>query len=68
MLATEVAMGEQQTPRNQEGEQPTRSPKETAHRLEEKADEQTGESNRASTEEKAREARAGKRRVVGFGG
>jgi hypothetical protein len=38
---------------------------ETATRLEQKADEQEGESNRARTEEKAREA---KHREVRFGG
>jgi hypothetical protein len=55
-----VVMKEQmQTPRNQEGEPPTHAPKETAQRLEQKADEQKGESNRARTEDKAREARAG---------
>jgi hypothetical protein len=74
-----VVMKEQmQTPHNQEGEPPTRAPKETAQRLEQKADEQHGESNRARTEDKAREAREGrktsedmhdeKRREVHFGG
>jgi hypothetical protein len=66
----------QQSPRNQEGQPPTRDPKETAQRLEQKADEQEGESNRARTEDKAREAREGegrqsregKRREVRFGG
>lgn len=58
-------MKEGQTPRNQEGEPPTREPGETAQRLEEKADEQEGELNRARTEEKAREA---KERAVRFGG
>jgi hypothetical protein len=58
-------MKETETPHNQEGEPPTRDPKETAQRLEQKADEQEGESNRALTEEKAREA---KRREVRFGG
>jgi hypothetical protein len=58
-------MKEKQTPHNQEGEPPTRDPKETAQRLEQKADEQEGESNRALTEDKAREA---KRREVRFGG
>jgi hypothetical protein len=72
-----------QTPRNQEGEPPTHAPKDTAQRLEQKADEQQGESNRARTEDKAREAREGndvsreitdkitgkkKRREVHFGG
>jgi len=73
-----------QTPRNQEGEPPTRAPKETAQRLEQKADQQQGESNRARTEDKAREAREArdaregvetsgdkhheKRREVHFGG
>jgi len=68
-----------QTPRNQEGEPPTHAPKETAQRLEQKADEQQGESNRARTEDKAREAREGngasgktadnkKHREVRFGG
>jgi hypothetical protein len=58
-------MNENQTPRNQEGEPPTQEPMETATRLEQKADEQEGESNRARTEEKAREA---KHREVRFGG
>ena len=40
-------MIEKQTPRNQEGESPTHEAKETAQRLEQKADEQEGESNRA---------------------
>jgi len=67
-----------QTPRNQEGQPPTHEPKETAQRLEQKADEQQGESNRARTEDKAREAREGnkgetresdkKHRQVHFGG
>jgi len=56
---------QRKTPRNQEGEQPTREPNETAQRLDEKADEQEGEMNRARTEEKAREARS---RAVRFGG
>jgi hypothetical protein len=58
-------MNDKQIPRNQEGEPPTREPMETATRLEQKADEQEGESNRARTEEKAREA---KHREVRFGG
>jgi hypothetical protein len=68
-----------QTPRNQEGEPPTHAPRETAQRLEQKADEQQGESNRARTEDKARQAREGngnkhegngkkKGREVHFGG
>lgn len=62
-------MKEQQTPHNQEGEPPTRNPKETAQRLEQKADEQEGESNRARTEDKAREAKSEvKSREVRFGG
>jgi hypothetical protein len=61
-------MIEKQTPRNQEGESPTHDAKETAQRLQQKADEQEGESNRARTEEKAREAREGSRREVRFGG
>jgi len=63
--ATSSCMNDTQTPHNQEGEPPTRNPKETAQRLEQKADEQEGESNRARTEEKAREA---KHREVRFGG
>ena len=59
---------EMQAPRNQEGEPPTHGPRETAQRLEQKADEQDGESNRARTEEKAREVREDKRREVHFGG
>jgi hypothetical protein len=68
-------MKDTQTPHNQEGEPPTRTPKETAERLEQKADEQEGDSNRARTEEKAREAKdeaeakgGSKRREVRFGG
>ena len=44
------------TPRNQEGQQPTRSSKETKKRLEEKARAQQGGSNKRKTEEKARRA------------
>ena len=40
----------------------------SARNLGQKADEQEGESNRARTEEKAREAREGSRRGVRFGG
>jgi hypothetical protein len=61
-------MNETQTPRNQEGQSPTREAEETAQRLEQKADEQEGEANRARTEDKAREAREGSRREVRFGG
>ena len=61
-------MNEKQVPRNQQGEPPTREPHETATRLDQKADEQEGEANRARTEEKAREARDDKRRGVRFGG
>jgi len=62
-------MKDTQTPHNQEGEPPTRDPKETAERLEQKADEQDGESNRARTEDKAREAKSeAKGRAVRFGG
>jgi hypothetical protein len=62
-------MKDTQTPHNQEGQPPTREPRETAERLEQKADEQQGELNRAKTEEKAREAkREGARREVRFGG
>ena len=59
-----------QTPHNQEGQPPTHAPNETAQRLEQKADQQQGESNRARTEDKAREAREGdkKGREVHFGG
>ena len=42
------------TPRNQEGQKPTRNPKETKQRLEEKAKAQKGGANRRKTEEKAR--------------
>jgi hypothetical protein len=61
-------MDEEQVPHNQEGEPPTRDPHETAQRLEQKADEQEGELNRAKTEDKAREAREAERREVRFGG
>lgn len=63
--AASGGMNDKQTPRNQEGEPPTREPKETAQRLEQKADEQEGEANRARTEQKAREAKG---RGVRFGG
>lgn len=42
------------TPRNQEGQKPTRTPKETKQRLEEKAKAQKGGANKRKTEEKAR--------------
>jgi hypothetical protein len=61
-------MKQTETPHNQEGQPPTRDPRETAQRLEQKADEQEGESNRARTEDKARQARQGKSREVRFGG
>jgi hypothetical protein len=61
-------MNEQHTPRNREGQPPTHEPRDTAQRLEQKADEQEGESNRARTEDKAREARGNKGREVRFGG
>jgi hypothetical protein len=56
-------MMDKQSPRNHEGQPPTREPQETAERLEQKADTQVGEANRARTEDKARELRA-----VRFGG
>jgi hypothetical protein len=64
-------MKDKQTPHNQEGQPPTREPKETARRLEQRADEQEGEANRARTEDKARQARKGngsRSREVRFGG
>ena len=66
--AAHRGMKEQETPHNQEGEPPTRESRETAVRLEQKADEQEGEANRARTEDKARQAREGKTRGVHFGG
>ena len=47
-------MKDKKTPRNQEGQAPSKGGKDTAKRLEQKADEQKGGSNRARTEEKAR--------------
>lgn len=41
------------TPRNQVGQKPTRTPKETAKRLEEKARAQRGGANKRRTEVKA---------------
>jgi len=61
-------MNAKQTPRNQDGQSPTREPEKTAQRLEQNADEQDGEADRARTEEKSREARDGSRREVRFGG
>ena len=45
------------SPRNQAGQKPTRNPKETAKRLEEKAKEQRGGANRTRTMSKARSGR-----------
>jgi hypothetical protein len=61
-------MKEKQTPHNQAGQPPTREPSETARRLEDKAHEQEGASNRARTADKARKAREGMSREVRFGG
>ncbi len=61
-------MNDTQTPRNQEGQPPTREPNETAQRLEQKADGQHGDGNRARTKDKARELRDGRGREVRFGG
>ena len=61
-------MNEKQTPRNQEGQSPTREPEETAQRLDQKVDEQEDEANRARTEKTAGEERDGSRREVRFGG
>ncbi len=61
-------MNEKETPRKGEGESPTREPRETAQRPEQKADELEGEADHARTEVKAREAREDSRRVVRFGG
>ena len=44
------------TPRNQEGQKPTKTSKETRLRLEEKAKGQRGGANKRKTEEKARRA------------
>ena len=44
------------TPRNQAGQKPTKSAKETKKRLEEKAKAQQGGANKRKTEEKARRA------------
>lgn len=44
------------TPRNQQGQRPTRTSKETKQRLEEKAKGQRGGANKRKTEEKARKA------------
>lgn len=44
------------TPRNQEGQKPTKTSKETRQRLEEQAKGQRGGVNKRKTEEKARRA------------
>ncbi len=44
------------TPRNQEGQKPTKNATETKQRLEEKAKAQQGGANKRKTEEKARRA------------
>lgn len=46
-----------ETPRNQEGQKPTRDPDETEQRLREKEQAQRGEANRVRTEEQIEEVR-----------
>ena len=53
-------MKDKKTPRNQEGQAPSKGGKDTAKRLEQKADEQKGGSNRARTVEKARRMKSGR--------
>jgi hypothetical protein len=53
-------MKDRKTPRNQEGQAPSKGGNDTAKRLEQKAGEQKGSSNRARTEEKARRMRSGR--------
>lgn len=48
-------MKDRQTPRNEEGQPPTRTPEETKARLREKESEQVGEANRLRTEEQIEE-------------
>ena len=48
-------MKEKQTPKNETGEPPTRSPEETERRLREKEGEQMGQANRERTEEQIEE-------------
>lgn len=47
------------TPRNQEGQKPTRGGKDTAKRLQEKASKQAGGSNKRRTEIKAAQKKRG---------
>lgn len=50
----------EKTPRNQEGQPPTRTPAETEERLEEKARDQQGGANKDRTEERIDEVRSGR--------
>lgn len=47
------------TPRNEEGQPPTRTPDETAERLEEKARRQVGEANKDRTAQQIDEVKRG---------
>jgi len=53
-------MKDRKTPRNQEGQAPSKGGKDTAKRLEQKAGKQEGDSNRARTQEKARRMKSGR--------
>lgn len=56
----EVVMKDRKTPRNQEGQAPSKGGKDTAKRLEQKAGKQKGTTNRARTEDKARRMSSGR--------
>ncbi len=47
-----------ETPRNQEGQKPTRTPDETQRRLEEKKTAQRGKANKSRTDERIGQARS----------
>ena len=53
-------MTEKDTPRNEAGQRPTRTPEETEARLEEKARDQKGGANKVRTEEQIDEVRTGR--------
>ncbi len=53
-------MDKKGTPRNEQGERPTRSPEETVERLDQKKKQDHGTANKARIEEQEREVRSGR--------
>ncbi|OLC57125.1 MAG: hypothetical protein AUH85_04165 [Chloroflexi bacterium 13_1_40CM_4_68_4] len=59
-LASMPGMNDKRTPKNEAGEEPTRTPEETEERLREKESEQMGQANRERTEAQIEELETGK--------